>query len=197
MLDLLIISELLKSNLVEPYRPYDKKPIEIEVANMVESRATQPTEDVIEEVIEEVPVEEVPVEEVPVEEPILTDYRQTFYSVEEGETGVGYVGMTMDNPLIREIDNVMHYNDVEFGWLPIIAIDINEVIESGLNEVGTYNYYGTVYNVQYEDGTTTDAIVLDSCGACTRHDRIDLWVYDNDYTHDKEVDSIFLKRSGF
>lgn len=175
MLDLLIVSELLK-------QPLEMREVLLEIPTV---------EEVVEEVVEEPIIEEV------VEEPILTDYRQTYYSVEQGETGIGYHGLTLSSPLIKSIDNVMHYNDVEYGWLPIIAVDMNEVTSSGMTETGTYNYYGSVYTVNYEDGTSMDAIVLDSCGACMRHDRIDLWVYNNDQDHDKEVDSAYLKRYGF
>ena len=123
-------------------------------------------------------------------------FRQTFYSVVgDNETNVGYIGMSYRE--MRIIDNMVQYYDSDWGWLPVIAIDIDAVIESGQNAIGTYNVYGTVLNVEYEDGTNMDTIVLDACGACAQYDRIDLWVYNNDYTHDKLIEEITVLRRGF
>lgn len=123
-------------------------------------------------------------------------YRQTFYSViGNNETNLGYIGLSYKEA--RNINNVMHYFDDQYGWLPVVAVDIDAVIASGKNEVGTYNIYGTVLNIDYEDGTNADAIILDACGACAEHDRIDLWVYRDDYTHDKRIEAITVVRQGF
>lgn len=142
---------------------------------------------------------EVEVIEEPVEEPVLGQgFRQTFYSVVgNNETHLGYLGLSENSPKIRNINNIMHYNDEEFGWLPVIAVDINAVKDTGLNENWTYNAYGSVLEVDYEDGTCTNAIVLDACGACAVYDRIDLWVYRDDYAHDKSVEAIEIIRRGF
>lgn len=137
--------------------------------------------------------------EQPEEIPILGQgFRQTFYSViGNNETNLGYLGLSNASPQIRNIDNIMHYLDDQFGWLPVIAVDIDAVRATGLNEIGTYNAYGSVLNVSYEDGTSVCAIVLDACGACAVHDRIDLWVYRDDYAHDKSVEAIEIIRRGF
>ena len=57
------------------------------------------------------------------------DYRQTYYSVVDGETKLGslfYYGHSS----IRNINNIMHYNDSQYGWLPVYAINMNEVTSS-------------------------------------------------------------------
>ena len=130
--------------------------------------------------------------------PLGQGFRQTFYSViGNNETHLGYLGLSEHDPRIRNIDNIMHYNDEQFGWIPVIAVDIDAVKSTGLNDIGTYNAYGSVLAVGYTDGTCTNAIVLDACGACAIHDRIDLWVYRDDYAHDKSVEAIEIIRTGF
>lgn len=148
--------------------------------------------------IEEETVEEI-VEEI--EEEIIEidythkDYRQTYYSVEEGEVALG-AGFTKNSPEIEVIDNVMHFDDEEFGLLPIYAININEVMASGLNHRGTPNLYGSVIEVNHEGEEPYLAIILDACGACSRADKIDLWVYSNNAVHDKmDVEFRYIRGS--
>ena len=53
-------------------------------------------------------------------EVVFKDYRQTFYSVTAGEVKVGY-GLTYQDDSVKVIDNVMHYYDAQYEWLPIVA----------------------------------------------------------------------------
>lgn len=129
-------------------------------------------------------------------ETVFKDYRQTFYSVTGGEVKVGY-GLTYQDDSVKVIDNVMHYYDAQYEWLPIVAINIDEVLEVGLNERGIPNYYGTVLEITYPEGGTQKAIVLDACGACSWDNRIDLWVYDHDYQHDIKGIEYRIVREGF
>ena len=137
--------------------------------------------------------EQLPEEETEV---VFKDYRQTFYSVTAGEVKVGY-GLTYQDDSVKVIDNVMHYYDDEYEWLPIVAVNIDEVLEVGLNERGIPNYYGTILEITYPKGDVQKAIVLDACGACRRHNRIDLWVYDHDYQHDITGIEYRIVREGF
>ena len=129
-------------------------------------------------------------------EPVFRDYRQTFYSVKAGEVRVGY-GLSYQDDGVKVIDNVMHYYDSEYEWLPIVAVNIDEVMEVGLNERGIPSYYGTVLEITYPTGDTQKAIVLDACGACSWDNRIDLWVYDYDYQHDVTGIEYRIVREGF
>ena len=137
--------------------------------------------------------EKLPEEETEV---VFKDYRQTFYSVTAGEVKVGY-GLTYQDDSVKVIDNVMHYYGDEYEWLPIVAVNIDEVLEVGLNERGIPNYYGTILEITYPKGNVQKAIVLDACGACRRHNRIDLWVYDHDYQHDITGIEYRIVREGF
>ena len=110
------------------------------------------------------------------------DYRQTYYSVVDGETTLGslfYYGHSS----IRNINNIMHYNDPQYGWLPVYAINMNEVTSSGQNANGTWNIYGSVIEVRQGD-KTWNGIVLDACGACRYSNKIDLWTYSHDVSLD-------------
>ena len=110
------------------------------------------------------------------------DYRQTYYSVVDGETKLGslfYYGHSS----IRNINNIMHYNDSQYGWLPVYAINMNEVTSSGQNAKGTWNIYGSVIEVRQGD-KTWHGIVLDACGACRYANKIDLWTYSVDLSLD-------------
>ena len=109
-------------------------------------------------------------------------YRQTYYSVVDGETTLGslfYYGHSS----IRNINNIMHYNDPQYGWLPVYAINMNEVTSSGQNSNGTWNIYGSVIEVRQGDKTWL-GIVLDACGACRYANKIDLWTYSHDVSLD-------------
>ena len=129
-------------------------------------------------------------------ESVFRNYRQTFYSVTAGEVRVGY-GLSYLDDGVKVIDNVMHYYDSEYEWLPIVAVNIDEVMEVGLNERGIPSYYGTVLEITYPTGDTQKAIVLDACGACSWDNRIDLWVYDHDYQHDVIGIEYRIVREGF
>ena len=113
-----------------------------------------------------------------------------------GEVRVGY-GLSYQDDGVKVIDNVMHYYDSEYEWLPIVAVNIDEVMEVGLNERGIPSYYGTVLEITYPTGDTQKAIVLDACGACSWDNRIDLWVYDYDYQHDVTGIEYRIVREGF
>ena len=109
-------------------------------------------------------------------------FRQTVYTVAEGETSLGS-GLYYGHPSVKPINNVMHYNDSEYGWLPIYAININEVLASGLNQQGRPNIYGSI--IELKSGSKSWlAFVGDACGACSRSSKVDLWTYSLDHSLD-------------
>ena len=170
----LVTSNLKKSNGEE---------LEITPVSTIVSTDSDESTDGVSDVVEET-------------EEVFRDYRQTFYSVTSGEVKVGY-GLTYQDDDVMVIDNVMHYYDDEYEWLPIIAVNIDEVLAVGLNERGIPNYYGTILEITYPEGETQKAIVLDACGACSWDNRIDLWVYDQDYQHDIKGIEYRIIREGF
>lgn len=123
------------------------------------------------------------------------NFRQTYYSVCEGEDKLGSLHSYRDSN-IKVIDNIMNFNDGEYGYLPIYAVNIDDVYNSGLNNVGTPVLYGSI--IELTDGMSTWlGIVLDACGECSRSNKIDLWVYDNDVKHDVENISFKYLRYGW
>lgn len=121
-------------------------------------------------------------------------YRQTYYSVvEDNETNLGS-GYNARSSEVQNINNIMHFNDSEFGWLPVYAINLDEVVASGQNSRGIWNAYGSVIELRYEDGRTQKGIVLDACGACRYAPKIDLWVYKNQQSLDiSNVDFRYIR----
>lgn len=109
-------------------------------------------------------------------------FRQTVYTVAEGETSLGS-GLYYGHPSVKPINNVMHYNDSEYGWLPIYAININEVIASGLNQKGRPNLYGSIIELKVGSKSWL-GVVADACGACSRSSKVDLWTYSLDHSLD-------------
>ncbi len=109
-------------------------------------------------------------------------FRQTVYTIAEGETSLGS-GLYYGHPSVKPINNVMHYNDSEYGWLPIYAININEVLGSGLNQKGTPNLYGSIIELKHNNKTWF-GFVADACGACSRSSKVDLWTYNLDHSLD-------------
>lgn len=111
------------------------------------------------------------------------NYRQTYYSVQEGEVKLGS-GLHANSSDVSVINNIMHYNDSEYGYLPIYAINLDTVLSSGFNEQGTPNIYGSVIQIKNDAGDTWLGFVGDACGACRYANKIDLWVYNNNSVHD-------------
>ena len=121
-------------------------------------------------------------------------YRQTYYSVVEGETRLGS-GYGINSPEVRNINNVMHFNDSVYGWLPIYAVNMNEVTASGTNSKGTWNLYGSVIEIKDQNNNSKLGIVLDACGACRYANKIDLWVYNNQASLDvKNLDWKYIRK---
>lgn len=122
------------------------------------------------------------------------NYRQTYYSVAEGETSLGS-GYTINSLEVRNIDNVMHFNDSVYGWLPIYAVNMDEVTASGANSKGIWNLYGSVIEIKDQNNNSKLGIVLDACGACRYANKIDLWVYDNQASLDvKNLDWKYIRK---
>lgn len=174
----------------------DKLLISLLVSSSLFSLGFLKKEEVEIELLNDLLVENVQLKELPKAEETLPVYRQTYYSVEQGETSVGALYHYSD-PEMKIINNVIHFNDEEFGYIPVVAINLDEVIESGQNEKGIWNIYGTVLNLTYPNEQSTNAIILDACGACRYDDKIDLWVYENQEILDVENVTIDLVRKGW
>ena len=122
-------------------------------------------------------------------------FRQTVYTVAEGETSLGS-GLYYGHPSVKPINNVMHYNDSEYGWLPIYAININEVLASGLNQQGRPNIYGSIIELKVGSKSWL-GVVADACGACSRSSKVDLWTYSLDHSLDISIIDWRIVRYGY
>lgn len=159
-------------------------------SDLKDTVAKQIEEVVEKEVKEEEPIKEEPkvVEEVKVEVPRSKQYRLTSYYPEEGETCTGS-GKCINN---FQVNSKGWYT---YNGKLVIAAATQECLRSHYGACNKWNTAkaGRKYFRYYEeikiviDGTTYDAIVLDSCGASMylTEDRIDLFVSSSSYAIDR------------
>lgn len=124
-----------------------------------------------------------------------TEYRQTYYSVEEENEKQLGSGLNHRSDEVKSINNIMHYNDVDYGWIPIYAVNMEVVTNSGQNNRGIWNIYGSVIEVT-KDEETWYGYVGDACGACRTAKKIDLWVENDDQSLDVDDISFRFVRYG-
>lgn len=104
------------------------------------------------------------------------NFRQTVYDVvREGGKQVSH-GEYWNSKNMRVHNNVIQYHDKEYGWIQVVALNIDQVKEYG--SVVTSTMLGSVIEMKYPNGQTTRAIVMDVCGAARYERKVDLWVYD-------------------
>ena len=77
---------------------------------------------------------------------------------------------------MRVHNNVIQYHDKEYGWIQVVALNIDQVKEYG--SVVTSSMLGSVIEMRYPNGHVEKAVVLDVCGAARTQRKVDLWVYD-------------------
>ena len=104
------------------------------------------------------------------------DFTMTWYDVKtEGGVQVAH-GEYWNDTNMRVHNNDIQYNDPEYGWIPVVALNINQMKEFG--SVVTSEMHGSVIEIKYPDGTKEKAIVLDVCGSARSKRIVDRWVYD-------------------
>ena len=77
-------------------------------------------------------------------------------------------------------NNDMQYYDDEYGWIQIVAVNIDQVKEYGYGNAAVVNstMLGSVMEIEYPDGHREKAIILDVCGKARTERIVDRWVYD-------------------
>ncbi len=104
------------------------------------------------------------------------DFTMTWYDVKtEGGVQVAH-GEYWNDTNMRVHNNDIQYNDPEYGWIPVVALNINQMKEFG--SVVTSEMHGSVIEIKYPDGIKEKAIVLDVCGSARSKRIVDRWVYD-------------------
>ena len=107
---------------------------------------------------------------------INPNFRQTVYDVvREGGVQVSH-GEYWNSKNMRVHNNVIQYHDKEYGWIQVVALNIDQVKEYG--SVVTSSMLGSVIEMRYPNGHVEKAVVLDVCGAARTQRKVDLWVYD-------------------
>lgn len=108
------------------------------------------------------------------------DFTMTWYDVvTEGGTQVAHGEYWNDNNM-RVHNNDIQYKDPEYGWIPVVALNINQMKEFGTGRASVVNseMHGSVIEIEYPNGTKEKAIVLDVCGSAKTKRVVDRWVYD-------------------
>ena len=107
---------------------------------------------------------------------INPNFRQTVYDVvREGGVQVSH-GEYWNSKNMRVHNNVIQYHDKEYGWIQVVALNIDQVKEYG--SVVNSSMLGSVIEMRYPNGHVEKAVVLDVCGAARTQRKVDLWVYD-------------------
>ena len=116
-------------------------------------------------------------------------FTQTNYSVVEEKGYELAIGVDWNDQYVKNINNVMHYRDPQYGYLPIYALNIDQIKEYG--KVYDSKLFGSVIEIKYPDGSTGRGIIMDACGQCAKESKIDLWVYHDD--NSKHIEDINFK----
>lgn len=108
------------------------------------------------------------------------NFTMTWYDVvTEGGIQVAH-GEYWNGDNMRVYNNDIQYYDEEYGWIPVVALNINQMKEFGTGRASVVNssMHGSVIEIQYPNGKTEKAIVLDVCGRAREKRIVDRWVYD-------------------
>jgi 3D (Asp-Asp-Asp) domain-containing protein len=128
-------------------------------------------------------------------------YTRTWYDVDVEGGILSSYGKYWNDKDMRVEGNFIQYNDEQYGWINVYALNVDQMKEYGT--VVTSTVLGSIIEVKLPNSASTHyGIVLDVCGACAKAKKIDVWVKNqyvaiNNGTHiDNEVEFRF-KRFGF
>lgn len=109
-----------------------------------------------------------------------SNFTMTWYDVKT-ERGIEVShGEKWNDKRVRIHNNDMQYYDDEYGWIQIVAVNIDQVKEYGYGNAAVVNstMLGSVMEIEYPDGHREKAIILDVCGKARTERIVDRWVYD-------------------
>lgn len=118
------------------------------------------------------------------------NFTMTWYDVKtEGGVQVAH-GEYWNGENMMVFNNDILYKDHEYGWIPIVALNIDEVREfgKGRNAIVNSEMYGSIIEIEYPNGNKDKAIVLDVCGRAREERIVDRWVYDGELAQSKYGD---------
>lgn len=128
------------------------------------------------------------------------DYTRTYYDVDVEGGVVASYGLFWNDDDMRVENNYIQYNDEQYGWVNVYALNVDQMKEYGT--VVTSTALGSIIEVRLPDSSSHYGIVLDVCGACAKAKKIDVWVknqYDavKNNTHIDGGVEFRFKRFGF
>ena len=128
-------------------------------------------------------------------------YTRTYYDVDVEGGVISSYGKYWNDEEMRVKDNFIQYNDEQYGWVNVYALNVDQMKEYGT--VVTSTALGSIIEVKLPNSTSTHyGIVLDVCGACAKAKKIDVWVKNqyeaiNNGTHINNEVEFRFKRFGF
>lgn len=128
-------------------------------------------------------------------------YTRTYYDVDVEGGIISSYGKYWNDKDMRVKDNFIQYNDEQYGWVNVYALNVDQMKEYGT--VVTSTALGSIIEVKLPNSSSTHyGIVLDVCGACAKAKKIDVWVKNqyeavNNGTHINNEVEFRFKRFGF
>lgn len=130
-------------------------------------------------------------------ESINQGFTQTVYDVvTERGIQVGH-GEKWNDSNMKVIDNLICYHDKEFGYLPVVALGLDQVNCTRDGNKYKFNIYGSVIEINYPNGESRKAICLDAIGQGRYEKKIDLYQYKLNIKDHVENISFRFIRKGF
>ena len=83
----------------------------------------------------------------------------------EGGVVASY-GLFWNDDDMRVENNYIQYNDEQYGWVNVYALNVDQMKEYGT--VVTSTALGSIIEVRLPDSSSHYGIVLDVCGACAK-----------------------------
>lgn len=102
------------------------------------------------------------------------DFTRTYYDVDVEGGVVASYGLFWNDDNMRVENNYIQYNDEQYGWVNVYALNVDQMKEYGT--VVTSTVLGSIIEIKLPDSSTHYGIVLDVCGACAKAKKIDVWV---------------------
>ena len=123
------------------------------------------------------------------------NYKKTSYSTQEGLTTTATGINVTNNPKVKLNGNSYQYYDSEYGYVDMYAMNIDQLKNSSKQGVYTSPYYGSIIEVEDENGNISYGGIYDACGAASKSAILDKFTKNTEPNNQKISWSI--KRKGF
>lgn len=123
------------------------------------------------------------------------NYKKTSYSTQEGLTTTATGINVTNNPKVKLNGNSYQYYDSEYGYVDMYAMNIDQLKNSSNQGIYTSPYYGSIIEVEDENGNISYGGIYDACGAASKSAILDKFTKNTEPNNQKISWSV--KRKGF